>query len=217
MFKKPILSLTFDIEMCTNFPYWTSIWDDRKGLIDDGTRQYINSILDIARKENVKFQFFLLGSSFRDHKNVSLFKNIVYRGHSIGNHTYNHINIKTKTFKQLQIFYVKKPNFLKNFKNVFEAISYEIEKTNILIQKRLGIDVKGFRAPYGFENGIEDMPRLQHFLLEKSFEYVSSQYRFQIRNISNMINPGGFINKTRINKSKICKRKIKELDEKLKN
>lgn len=216
MLREPILSLTFDVEMCTNFPYWNSTWDDRKGLIDDGTRQYINSILDIAKKENVKFQFFLLGSSFRNHENINLFKNIVCRGHSIGNHTYNHINIKARTFRQLQIFYVKNPNLLKSFKSIFEIIRHEIEKTNILIQKHLGIYVKGFRAPYGFKNGIKDILGLQHFLLEKGFEYVSSQYNFPMRNISDMINPGGFINKTRIYKPKIYKSQIKEVEMALK-
>jgi len=81
------------------------------------------------------FNFFLLGRSFKNYKNVNLFKNIIREGHSVGNHTYNHINIKAKKIKQLQTFYIKNQKLLKGFKNVFEVIRYEIEKTSILIQK----------------------------------------------------------------------------------
>jgi len=212
MLRESILSLTFDIEMCTNFPYWTSIWDHCKGLIDDETHRYINDILNIARKENVRFQFFLLGRSFKNYKNVNLFKNIIREGHSIGNHTYNHINIKAKRFKQLQTFYIKNQKLLKGFKNVFEVIRYEIEKTNVLIQKKLRVNVIGFRAPYGFENGIKDFPKLQYFLLEKGFKYISSQYNFPVGKVSDIIIPGGFLTKSNSMNLKKYKPQMKELE-----
>jgi len=123
MLRESILSLTFDIEMCTNFPCWTSVWDHCKGLIDDGTRRYINDILNIARKENVRFQFFLLGRSFKNYKNVNLFKNIIREGHSVGNHTYNHINIKAKKLSNYRHFILKIKNYLKVLKTFLKSFN----------------------------------------------------------------------------------------------
>ena len=52
------LSLTFDVEMCTNFPYWTSQWNHRKGAIDEDSKLYMGKMLDVAEKYGVKLQFF---------------------------------------------------------------------------------------------------------------------------------------------------------------
>ena len=48
------LSLTFDVEMCTNFPYWTSQWNHRKGAIDEDSKLYMGKMLDVAEKYGVK-------------------------------------------------------------------------------------------------------------------------------------------------------------------
>src|SRR5579872_470149 len=45
----PAISLTYDIEMVTNFPHWEDIWDHRKGALDAVTCQYVGKLLDLAR------------------------------------------------------------------------------------------------------------------------------------------------------------------------
>ena len=59
------LSMTFDIEMSYNFPYWTSDYDDY-GAIDPHVKQYVNKLLDVANKYGVKLQFFVVGSALED-------------------------------------------------------------------------------------------------------------------------------------------------------
>ena len=47
-------------------------------------------VLDTLQKFHVKATFFCIGENIRKHPDV--FKKIVYHGHTIGNHTYNHLN-----------------------------------------------------------------------------------------------------------------------------
>ena len=89
------LSLTFDVEMCTNFPYWTSQWNHRKGAIDEDSKLYMGKMLDVAEKYGVKLQFFLVGTALED-PNIDYLKRMVAEGHAVDNHTYNHVNVKAQ-------------------------------------------------------------------------------------------------------------------------
>ena len=95
------LSLTFDIEMTPNFPYWTSRWNHRKGEIDEGTKLYLQRMSDIAKGYGVKLQFFLVGSALED-PDIDYLKKLVADGHAVDNHTYTHVNVKAKTIDGLQ-------------------------------------------------------------------------------------------------------------------
>lgn len=58
---------------------------------DDGpTPEVTNWVLDKLKQYNAKATFFCLGKNIEEHKN--LFNQIVEEGHSIGNHTHNHLN-----------------------------------------------------------------------------------------------------------------------------
>jgi len=88
---------------------------------DDGpTAGVTNVILDILDKYNAKATFFCLGENVK--ANPLLFKEIIKRGHSVGNHSMTHVNGFKMSFKN----YVK---------NVLEAQVY--------IASNL------FRPPYG--------------------------------------------------------------------
>jgi len=47
-------------------------------------------VLDTLQKFNIKATFFCIGENIRKYPEV--FKKIVHHGHTIGNHTYNHLN-----------------------------------------------------------------------------------------------------------------------------
>lgn len=77
-------------------------------------------ILDELAKYNAKATFFCIGKNVVEH--AAIYKRIIDEGHSVGNHTFNHLN-GWKTSNE------------KYFENIFEAAKY--------------IDSNLFRPPYG--------------------------------------------------------------------
>ncbi|WP_223551453.1 polysaccharide deacetylase family protein [Aestuariivivens sp. NBU2969] len=86
------------------FPnYIWSIPTNKKTLyltFDDGpTPEITQWTLNTLKTFNAKATFFCIGSNIEKHPNI--FQNILNEGHSIGNHTHNHLkgwNTKTKTY-----------------------------------------------------------------------------------------------------------------------
>lgn len=88
---------------------------------DDGPCAEVTPrVLNILDKFNAKATFFCIGKNVKN--NQELYNEIIAEGHSVGNHTYNHLN-GWKT---------KKKDYL-----------YDIKKASELIDSRL------FRPPYG--------------------------------------------------------------------
>lgn len=88
---------------------------------DDGPIPEVTPwVLDVLKKHNAKATFFCIGHNVE--KNACLYKQITDEGHSVGNHTYNHLNgWKTRNSEY--------------FSN--------IEKCSALVRSNL------FRPPYG--------------------------------------------------------------------
>ena len=123
------LSLTFDVEMCTNFPYWTSQWNHRKGAIDEDSKLYMGKMLDVADKYGVKLQFFLVGSALED-PNIDYLKRMAAEGHAVDNHTYHHVNVKAKDIPRLQPVYANAPWRAAGL-NALECIRREVRQTSV--------------------------------------------------------------------------------------
>ena len=77
--------------------YPSLIWDFTTAekcvylTFDDGpTKEYTLWILEELEKYNAKATFFCIGKNVE--RNSDEFESIVNKGHSVGNHTYNHIN-----------------------------------------------------------------------------------------------------------------------------
>lgn len=175
-----VLSLTFDIEMCTNFPYWCDVWDHRKGAIDPQTKRHIQKLADVAQQLGVKFQWFVVGAALED-DDIDYLRRLVTEGHPVDNHTYHHVNVKAQRFEDLQAVYnleaTKPPDRL----TPLDVISHEISATSDLIQQRLGVRPAGFRTPGGFNNGLKDAPAVQELLQQHGFAYCSSHYDCAVR------------------------------------
>lgn len=94
---------------------------------DDGPTPEITPwVLDVLKKHNVKATFFCIGQNIQ--KYPELFQRIISEGHSVGNHTHNHVlGWKTPT-----------KNYLKN-----------IEQCQTEIAKEKVGESKIFRPPYG--------------------------------------------------------------------
>jgi len=102
------LSLRPAVEMCTNFPYWTSQWNHLKGALDDDSKHYVLKMHEVARSYGVPLYFLLVGSSLED-PDIDYLKQLVAAGHEVGNHTYTHLNVKAKTIESLQAVYANAP------------------------------------------------------------------------------------------------------------
>lgn len=94
---------------------------------DDGPIPQVTEwVLDLLKQHSIKATFFCIGDNID--KNPGVFQKVIKEGHTIGNHTYNHINgWNTDTAA-----------YLKNIETCRQSI---INKS--------GIDTKLFRPPYG--------------------------------------------------------------------
>lgn len=115
----------------------TLVWDistnskDIYLTFDDGpTPKITHWVLDVLKQYNAKATFFCTGKNIEKHPNI--FVDIVNEGHSIGNHTYNHV---------------------KGWKTSVDTYLEEVKKTqdviNIHKHKSKSINQKLFRPPYG--------------------------------------------------------------------
>ena len=113
---------------------WKKITDEKKIWLtfDDGPEKEVTEfILETLKKLNIKASFFLIGKNIQEFPELT--KEIIKKGHIIGNHSFSHLN---------------------GFKSKNEEYIYDIELGQKLINEKLvemGITnkIKVFRPPYG--------------------------------------------------------------------
>lgn len=107
--------------------YWSTINNKILLTFDDGPNPGSTEIiLKFLVQRKIKALFFCVGSNV--HKHPELFKQIIFEGHSIGNHTFNHKRITGIPEKE---------------------IIDEIQKFNSLLKNDFNYPVRYFRPPYG--------------------------------------------------------------------
>ena len=118
LIKKIFSNYIWDIPNNENKVYLT---------FDDGpTPEITNWTLNELQKYEAKATFFCIGDNLR--KYPEIYKEIIQKGHAIGNHTFNHLNgWKTNT-----------QTYIENA-NLFETELYKIDKSTCNL----------FRPPYG--------------------------------------------------------------------
>ncbi|MCX6041516.1 MAG: polysaccharide deacetylase family protein [Caldilinea sp.] len=171
---RSVLLLTFDHEMCTNFPYRSSVWDHRKGAIDGETRQYLHVLNAQARELRVPLTYFVVASALEELDPGALAE-AVHDGSEIANHTYSHVNVTATDPADLRGLYAQQP-WLVGQRSAQAVIEDEIVAADQLLHRRLGCKVAGFRTPYGFTAGIRSQPWLGTLLVKLGYRYVSSRY-----------------------------------------
>ncbi len=120
-------------------PSWIQrLYPKRKWRYDDGSRKvYLtfddgpvpgatDYVLDALAEKSMKATFFMVGDNIR--KNPGLARRVLEEGHSIGNHTFNHLN-GWKTSKS---------EYLQN-----------VQLSTRITEEVLGVTPKVFRPPYG--------------------------------------------------------------------
>lgn len=118
-------------------------WKNSKQIIltfDDGPDpNFTPKVLDILDKEKVKAVFFLVGEQMMRHPDIA--KQIVARGHVIGNHTFSHPHEEDDLYKR----FIDNP----------EKLNLEFDLTDKIIIAQTGVKSNIFRIPYlGTENDI---------------------------------------------------------------
>jgi peptidoglycan-N-acetylglucosamine deacetylase len=101
---------------------------------DDGpTPKVTDWTLDVLKQYNAKATFFCIGKNIDAYP--SIFKRIITEGHSVGNHTYNHVKgWKTNT-----------KNYLKDIDEAQQVLNNQISRFKIQGLETINL----FRPPYG--------------------------------------------------------------------
>ncbi len=170
-----LVAITLDLEMSRNFPQWGDThWDFEKGNLDAATKRYAREAARRVKARGGVIHFFAVGRVF-EQPDVDWLKEIVDEGHAVGNHTYDHVNVKAQTLGDVQFRFQRAPWLVAGRKPA-EVVAENIRLTNLAFKERLGIEPAGFRTPGGFNNGLADRPDVQQLLLDLGFKWVSSKY-----------------------------------------
>jgi hypothetical protein len=172
---KALIAITLDLEMSRNFPTWeTTHWDFEKGNLNEETKKYASQACRRIRQAGGVCHCFAVGRVF-EQEDVGWLKEIVAAGHPVGNHTYDHVNVKATQLDDVQFRFRRAP-WLVEGRTPAEVIRTNIRLTNAALKSRLGITPAGFRTPGGFSDGLSDRDDVRRLLMEMGFDWVSSRY-----------------------------------------
>jgi peptidoglycan/xylan/chitin deacetylase (PgdA/CDA1 family) len=115
---------------------------------DDGPIKMTMKLVETLGKSNTKATFFLIGSGIEAQPGFT--KEIHDLGHEIGNHTYSHPYLTELSF---------------------EEIAHEMNRTDGLIEKVIGVKPTIMRPPYGFINQ-ESIKAFSHRVIQWSLDTV---------------------------------------------
>jgi hypothetical protein len=172
---KALIAITLDLEMSRNFPTWQAThWDYEKGNLNEETKKYTTEACRRIKAAGGVLHCFVVGRVF-EQESVAWLKDIAQAGHPVGNHTYDHVNVKAVKPQDLQFRFRRAP-WLIDGQAPRDVIRENIRLTTAALKTRVGVDAAGFRTPGGFANGLADRPDLQKMLADLGFSWVSSKY-----------------------------------------
>lgn len=169
------IAITLDLEMSRNFPTWESThWDYEKGNLDEPTKRYTVEAARRVRAAGGVVHCFVVGRVL-EQADVGWLAGLVAAGHPLGNHTYDHVNVRATRAEDLQPRFQRAPWLLRG-QSPAEAVRENILLTNRALRQRLGIAPAGFRTPGGFADGLRDHAAIRGLLADLGFSWVSSLY-----------------------------------------
>lgn len=169
------VAITLDLEMSRHYPRRGMVeWDYQKGNLDEPTKRYATEAARIVRQRGGRIHFFCVGRVL-EQPDVEWLRNLADDGHPVGNHTYDHVNLRAATPAETQFRFRRAP-WLVRGRTVQEILHENILLTNLALRERAGIAAAGFRAPGGFADGLDGRADLQQMLREFGFGWVSTKY-----------------------------------------
>ena len=173
--RKARIAITLDLEMSAQYPQRElTEWNFEKGNLDEATKKYSVDAAKVAIEQGGVIHFFCVGRVL-EQPSVDWLKQLAADGHAIGNHTYDHVNVKATKPEETQFRFQRAPWLIEGL-TAREIIDRNIRVTTKSLKARTGIEVNGFRTPGGFNNGLTDRPDVQQMLLDQGFSWVSSKY-----------------------------------------
>jgi hypothetical protein len=178
---KAQIAISLDLEMVRNFPHWNDMqWDYEKGNLTDTVEKYAVELARRVKARGGVIHFFLVCRAL-EQESVDWLKEIIRTGHSVGNHTYDHVYIRAEKLEDVQYLFKRAP-WLAEGKPPKEVIRKNIALATAAMKTRLGITPAGFRAPGGFSDGVIHRPDVQQMLLDQGFKWVSTLYPAHLMN-----------------------------------
>src|SRR5262245_51011779 len=169
------VAITLDLEMSAQYPKrGITEWNYEKGNLDEPTKKYAVEAARVAKQRGGVIHFFCVGRVL-EQPTVDWLREIAAAGHPIGNHTYDHVNVKATTPAHTQFRFQRAPWLVEGM-SARQIIERNVRITNNAMATRLGLQPNGFRTPGGFHNGLDDRPDIQQMLLDIGFSWVSSKY-----------------------------------------
>lgn len=173
--RQALVAITLDLEMSAEYPKrGMTEWNYRKGDLDADTKRYAVDAARVAKDRGGRIHFFAVGRTL-EQEDVGWLKELAAAGHPVGNHTYDHVNVKATKPDDVQFRFKRAPWLIRD-KPVAEVIEENVVLTTAALKERCGITPAGFRTPGGFHNGLKDRPDLQKMLLRQGFTWASSLY-----------------------------------------
>src|SRR5262245_4635524 len=100
--RKAQIAITLDLEMRAEYPKsGLTEWNYQKGNLDEATKKYAVEAARIAKARGGLIHFFCVGQVL-EQPNVDWLKDLAANGHPIGNHTYDHVNVKATKAEDIQ-------------------------------------------------------------------------------------------------------------------
>ncbi len=169
------IAVTLDLEMSRNFPTWESThWDYQKGNLNAETKQYTEEAARRLKAAGGVLHAFVVGQVL-EQENVEWLKRLSDAGHPLGNHTYDHVNVRATRPEDVQFRFQRAPWLLRNM-SPEDAIRENVQLCELAMQQRLGRKSDGFRTPGGFHDGLKEFPNVTQMLKDLGFTWVSSLY-----------------------------------------
>jgi peptidoglycan/xylan/chitin deacetylase (PgdA/CDA1 family) len=173
--ERALVAVTLDLEMSRNFPTWESThWDYEKGNLNDETKRYTVEACRRVKAHGGVLHCFAVGRVC-EQANVDWLKAIAAAGHPVGNHTYDHVNVRATRPQDLQYRFQRAPWLIEG-RVPLDVVRENIRLTSAALRARAGIEAAGFRTPGGFANGLSDRPDVQQLVRDLGFDWVSSLY-----------------------------------------
>src|SRR5258708_274479 len=166
--SKALIAITLDPEMSPNFPSWERThWDYEKGNLNAETKKYTVEACRRVKAHGGVLHCFAVGQVL-EQENVDWLKEIVQAGHPVGNHTYDHVNVKATRPEDIQFRFRRAP-WLIDGKETLDVISENIRLTTAALKARVGVDPAGLRTPSGLPDGLTDRPDVRQMLVDLGF------------------------------------------------
>src|SRR5438309_9977763 len=131
--RPALVAITLDLEMSRNFPTWDQThWDYEKGNLNDETKRWAVEACRRVRQAGGVAHCFAVGRVF-EQADVSWLAGIAQAGHAVGNHTYDHVNVKAQSPETLQFRFQRCPWLIEG-KTVAQVIRDNIHMTTAALR-----------------------------------------------------------------------------------